>query len=147
MAMSLVLSSTVRASADERRRDYYVSQAHGFLHAAYSNFSNQDYAEALECAYLGALRTAGAVVAVSPAIRKRKRLPVSAWERLKLTGSEGKRWADRFLRFSALRGHVASGVVTQVSPAQAWNVITMTQEFLDDVEGLSGSAGGLSAVA
>lgn len=145
--MSLVVSSTIRTSAAERRRDHYLTQAHGFLHAAYSSFSDQDYAQALECAYLSALRTAGAVAAVSSAIRKRKRLPSSAWERLILTGSEGKQWAKKFLTFSALRNHVASGVTTQVSPAQTWDLITSAQEFLDETEGLSGASDGLSAVA
>ncbi len=145
--MSLVLSSTIRTSAAENRRDHYVTQAHGFLHAAYSSFSQQDYGQALECAYLSALRTAGAVTAVSPAIRKRKRLPSSAWERLRLTGVEGKQWAEKFVGFSSLRGHVASGIVTHVPPARVWDLITYAQGFLDSVEGLSDVGIGVSEVA
>ncbi|CAM4242562.1 MULTISPECIES: SAV_6107 family HEPN domain-containing protein [Corynebacterium] len=105
-----VISATTRSASSTAKRDRFLAAADAFLAQAHEELEAGDEALALEQAYLAALRTAGAVCATAPEIRRRKRLPSSAWDKLALTGPGGKRWAATFRGYSALRGRVASGI-------------------------------------
>ena len=63
------------------------------LAQAHDDFEAGRHDLAMENAYRAALRIAGARSAQSPVVRKRKRLPTNAWDKLALTGAAGADWA------------------------------------------------------
>ena len=83
----------------------------------------------MENAYRAALRVAGARNAGSPVVRKRKRLPTNAWDKLALTGDDGTHWAAVFKRYSAQRGRVASGIETDPGAAVVHRLLADAEEF------------------
>ncbi|MHA2789368.1 SAV_6107 family HEPN domain-containing protein [Corynebacterium sp. S7] len=111
----------------------FLSSAESLLHSAQTYLQEGKLDLALEYAYRAALRVAGAVNADSPVIRKRKRLPSSAWQRLALTGASGQKWATEFEQYSALRGRVASGIVTSPNRAVVERVFSLAAEFFAEV--------------
>lgn len=112
--ISATTSTTYAGSHRPSKRDVFLASAADLLAAAQRDRAAGNDDLAMENGYRAALRLAGAVNAASPAIRKRKRLPTSAWDKLALTGDEGARWAARFRSYSRERGRVASGV--QLAP-------------------------------
>ncbi|OHF36261.1 SAV_6107 family HEPN domain-containing protein [Corynebacterium sp. HMSC074A01] len=127
-----VVSATVsRASSAEGKRDRFLAAADGFLAQAHEELEAGREDIALEQAYLAALRIAGAVCATAPAIRKRRRLPTSAWDKLAITGADGKRWAGTFRQYSALRGRVASGIQREVPAARVAELLGEAERFYE----------------
>lgn len=144
--MNSVISATTGAAYGTA---ITVSRQEGFLDAARELLSDALEQEcaghfdvALESAYRAALRTAGAQVAASPAVGKRKRLPSSAWDKLKLTGERGAYWSSVFSSYSRMRGRVASGIDLQPSPVRVRELIRDAEKFFAEV---SGESTGLAA--
>ncbi|SDR87168.1 SAV_6107 family HEPN domain-containing protein [Corynebacterium timonense] len=106
--MSSIISATTRSRA--ATSDRFFAAADELLLRAREEEARGADDLALEYSYRAALRVAGAVCAESPVLRRRKRLPSSAWEKLALTGEFGEAWARRFSAFSSLRARVASGI-------------------------------------
>lgn len=121
---------TVPASG---KRDTFLGNAHALLEETVARLEQGKADLALEAAYRAALRTAGAVIEGSAVIAKRKRLPSSAWEKLKLTGVRGRHWAEIFESYSALRGRVASGIELYPDPAEVEALVGKAVEFFDEV--------------
>ena len=119
--MSSVVSATTSkaygSTSRPSRRDTFLTSADSLLLAAREEVERGQFDLAMESAYRAALRVAGAVCAGSSAVKKRKRLPTSAWEKLALTGLQGEQWAARFKQFSRERGRVASGIQSNPDPA------------------------------
>lgn len=110
---SVVSATTGRAYGDApktSRSEAFAAAAEELLLQAHAEFEEGRNDLAMEYAYRAALRIAGAFNAQSSVLRKRKRLPSSAWDKLALTGEEGAAWARTFSRYSAQRGRVASGI-------------------------------------
>lgn len=127
--VSATTSRTPGARSATGKRDRFLAAADAFLIQAHEELEAGREDLALEQAYLAALRTAGAVCATSSAVRKRKRLPSSAWDKLAITGAEGKHWAGVFRGFSAMRGRVASGIQRDVPVARVTELIELAEEF------------------
>lgn len=131
--MGNVISATTGraygAKARPSRSENFFAAADHLLAAARVDVDAGRYDLALENAYRAALRIAGARNASSSVLRKRKRLPTSAWDKLALTGDEGARWAGVFSRYSALRGRVASGIETDPSPGTVKELLTQAEAF------------------
>lgn len=132
--MNSVVSATTSKIYGEparlSRRDAFFLAAEDLLAAAHEDVEAGRFDLAMENAYRAALRIAGAVNAGSEVLRKRKRLPTSAWEKLALGGEEGKAWAMRFASYSRLRGRVASGLELHPDPAVVLNLLGDAEEFL-----------------
>lgn len=133
--MGQVISATTRFAPATRARERFLGQAHLLLRDAHNNAAVGDFDLALECAYQAALRTAGALSAGSTVLAKRKRLPSSAWERLKLVGGDSARWAETLSAYSRLRSRVASGVEWDLDPSAVRQFITQVEAFLAEVDG------------
>ncbi|AQQ15644.1 hypothetical protein CGLAU_08445 [Corynebacterium glaucum] len=135
--MGSIVSATTRATygatASLSRRDQFLASAETLIAAAHDEIEAGQFDLALENAYRGALRVAGAANADSPDLRKRKRHPSSAWEKLALTGDDGKRWAARFQTYSRTRGRVASGIDTAPDPKLVLRLLADVEEFYRDV--------------
>lgn len=135
--MQSVISATTSraygAPARMSRRDSFLASAESLLVAAHEEFEDGRADLAMESAYRAALRIAGAAVADSEAVRKRKRLPTSAWEKLALTGERGKHWAARFRTYSHLRGRVVSGLELHPDAATVYRLIADAEEFYHEV--------------
>ncbi|WJY68410.1 SAV_6107 family HEPN domain-containing protein [Corynebacterium auris] len=123
--MSSIISATTRSGVAKSGR--FFAAADELLVRARAEASRGADDLALEYGYRAALRVAGAVCADSPALRKRKRLPSSAWEKLALTGEFGQAWARRLSAYSALRARVASGIADAPAPS-------LVRQFLEAVE-------------
>ena len=134
--MNSIVSATTSSIAGSGmrvgRRETFLSAAYELLAQAREEYDRGAFDLALESAYRAALRVAGAVNSVSPVIRKRKRLPTSAWERLALTSDSGKDWATSFAAFSALRGRVASGIETDPNPETVRALMELAEDFLGE---------------
>ncbi|WP_026196260.1 SAV_6107 family HEPN domain-containing protein [Corynebacterium lubricantis] len=111
----------------------FLATAESLLRSAQVYLEQGKLDLALEYAYRAALRVAGAVNADSPVIKKRKRLPSSAWQRLALTGVSGQKWAAEFEQYSTLRGRVASGIVTSPNREVVERVFSLAAEFYAEV--------------
>lgn len=111
----------------------FLATAESLLEESRAYLAAGDYSLALEYGYRAALRVAGAVNADSPVIRKRKRLPTSAWEKLALTGAEGKEWAEKLEKFSTLRSRVSTGIVTSPDSVVVRHVVALAEEFYAEV--------------
>lgn len=144
--MNSVISATTGAAYGTvpaaTRHEEFLDAARELLVQAAHQASQGKADLALESAYRAALRTAGAVIADSPAIAKRKRLPSSAWAKLRLTGARGAHWAEVFESYSRLRGRVASGIELRPDPAVAAELIDRAGEYYAEV---SGEVTGLAA--
>ena len=128
--MSATTSRVYGASVRRSRRDAFLDAAEDLISAAHHDIEAGRFDLAMENAYRAALRVAGAVNAGSDAVRKRKRLPTSAWAKLALTGDAGKEWATRFQAFSAARGRVASGIEQHPDPAVVLDLLGAAEDFL-----------------
>ncbi len=135
---SVVSATTGRTYGDAgapRKADAFLFAAETLLADAHKEFAAGHYDLALENAYRAALRIAGARNAQSAALRKRKRLPTNAWDKLALTGDEGVRWAQEFSVYSVQRGRVASGIEDNPSPVVVSNLIGAAEEFYLETAG------------
>jgi len=117
------------------QHDVFLDSARELLADAQARIARGEYDLAVESAYRAALRTAGAVIAESAAVAKRKRLPSSAWDKLRITGARGEAWADIFSGYSALRGRVASGIELRPSPTRATALVADATDFYAEVAG------------
>lgn len=131
IATTSVVSATTSRAPTAGKRDRFLAAADGFIAQAHIELEAGREDVALEQSYLAALRIAGAVCATSPVVRKRKRLPSSAWDKLALTGAEGKRWAERFRRYSALRGRVASGIQREIPAGRVMELLAQAERFYE----------------
>ncbi|EFK53589.1 SAV_6107 family HEPN domain-containing protein [Corynebacterium genitalium ATCC 33030] len=117
------------------RSENFLGTARALLDESYAHLGAGRSDLALESAYRAALRTAGAVVADSAVIAKRKRLPTSAWAKLKLTGVRGGYWAEVFEGYSRLRGRVASGIELKPDGALVAELVDRAAAFYAEVAG------------
>lgn len=117
------------------RHDEFLDSARALREDAHAQLVAGAYDLALESAYRAALRTAGAAIAQSAVVAKRKRLPSSAWEKLALTGSRGSYWAQTFAGYSRLRGRVASGIELKPRAADVERLVGLADEFFNEVAG------------
>lgn len=135
--MSSVISATTSkaygAAVKPSRRDAFLAAAEELLDAADREMNGGAVDLAMEYGYRAALRIAGAVNAESDVLRKRKRLPTSAWDKLALTGAQGERWAARFQTFSRQRGRVASGLDQRPDPVIVRRLLDATKAFYFEV--------------
>lgn len=144
--MSSVVSATTGAvygaTPTASRHDEFLESARVLLDDARVQFAAGSGDLAVESAYRAALRTAGAVIAGSATVAKRKRLPTSAWEKLALTGPRGKYWADTFSAFSRMRGRVASGIELHPRAEDVELLLNLAMDFYCET---SGEEGGMFA--
>ena len=129
------------------KRQHFLTQAALLLADARADAAKGRMDQALEKAYQAALRTAGACVAASPTVSKRRRLPTSAWDRLSLVGVDEKAWAEKFRAYSRTRSRLASGMDREVADSVVFNLMDLASRFLEisessthDFDGLSGQA-------
>lgn len=94
-----------------------------------------DTGERFRLAYVAAVRGAAAVLAVSPAPRRRG-ASRSAWVQLCFAAPELTGWADYFADHSAARQAVEAGVTGRVGGPLAEEIVAVAREFLDAVEAL-----------
>ncbi|MDK8822314.1 SAV_6107 family HEPN domain-containing protein [Corynebacterium coyleae] len=135
---SVVSATTGRAYGDmgaPRKFDSFIFSAEALLAQAHTDFAARRYDLAMENAYRAALRIAGACNARSIVLRKRKRLPTNAWDKLALTGESGQHWATVFSAYSARRARVASGIDDSPSPVVVSSLIGSAEDFLLDTTG------------
>lgn len=137
--MNSIISATTGATYGTvprpTRHDKFLDSARGLLADAHLRIAHGEYDLAVESAYRAALRTAGAVIAESVAVAKRKRLPTSAWDKLRITGPQGEMWADVFSGYSTLRGRVASGIELRPNPLKATALVADAADFYAEVAG------------
>ncbi|MDY3127831.1 MAG: SAV_6107 family HEPN domain-containing protein [Corynebacterium sp.] len=136
--MAQVISATIRraqrGNSGYAQRQHFLAQALLLLNESRALAAEGKYDLALEKAYQSGLRTAGAAMATSSVIAKRKRLPSSAWDRLELVGSAEKEWASSFRAHSRTRSRVLSGMLRDVSSAVVYEVMDLAAQFLMSVE-------------
>lgn len=133
---SVISATTSRAygsPAKASRRDGFLGAAEQLIAAAHEEVEAGRFDLVMENAYRAALRVAGAVCAESPVVRKRKRLPTSAWDKLVLAGEREKAWAAKFRSYSRLRGRVASGLEINPDPAVVLRLLADAEEFYFEV--------------
>lgn len=138
--MNSIISATTGATCGTVPRvtqyEVFLDSARELLADAQLRIARGEYDLAIESAYRAALRTAGAAIAESAAVAKRKRLPTSAWDKLRITGARGKVWADVFSGYSALRGRVASGIELRPNPVKATALVADAADFYAEVTGV-----------
>ena len=131
--MGSVVSATTGAvygrGARVSKADQFLAAAEELIGLAHDDFEAGRHDVAMENAYRAALRVAGARNVSSPIVRKRKRLPTSAWDKLALTGKDGVHWATVFKRYSTQRGRVASGIETDPGAAVVHRLLSDAEEF------------------
>lgn len=127
--MSATTGAVYGAGARVGRVEQFLTAAEGLLSQAHDDFEEGRHDLAMENAYRAALRVAGARNAASPIVRKRKRLPTSAWDKLALTGVDGARWAKVFQHYSAQRGRVASGIESDPGAQVVHQLLSDTEDF------------------
>ena len=127
--VSATTGSVYGAGVRFSRTEQFLATAEGLIAQAHDDFEVGRYDLAMENAYRAALRVAGARNAQSPILRKRKRLPTSAWDKLALTGADGADWAATFKRYSAQRGRVASGIEPNPGSAVVYRLLADVQDF------------------
>ncbi|AWB81561.1 hypothetical protein C3B44_03630 [Corynebacterium yudongzhengii] len=136
--MGDVISATTKFSTRQLKRERFLASARDLLDSARKEMAAGAFDLALEYAYRGALRVAGACIADSVVLARRKRLPSSAWERLALVGEAEKEWAQTFSGFSRLRSRVMSGIEKVPPAGVAEEVVELAAEFLAETEGSAG---------
>lgn len=107
----------------------YRREAASCLIQAKEFLARRRNADAFEYAYRAGLRTAGAWVAASP-LGTRKRLPPSAWARLRLLGEVGDDWAGRFSGYSARRQGIRAGYSPTPSTTEVEELIECVEAFV-----------------
>lgn len=127
--VSATTGSVYGAGVRFSRTEQFLAAAEGLIAQAHDDFEVGRYDLAMENAYRAALRVAGARNAQSPILRKRKRLPTSAWDKLALTGADGADWAATFKRYSVQRGRVASGIESNPGSAVVHRLLADVQDF------------------
>lgn len=127
--MSATTGAVYGAGARSGRAEQFLSAAEGLISQAHDDFEAGRYDLAMENAYRAALRVAGARNAASSILRKRKRLPTSAWDKLALTGVDGARWAKVFQAYSAQRGRVASGIESDPGAEVVHRLLADAEDF------------------
>lgn len=141
--MASVISATTGAvygaTPAASRHDEFLRAAALLLEDAREQLASGAVDLALESAYRAALRTAGAVVAESDVVAKRKRLPTSAWEKLALTGPRGAYWADTFSGFSRMRARVASGIELHPCADDVERLFSLALAFYGETAGEEGA--------
>lgn len=135
--MSNVVSATMRFVQRVGGAQRLLDGAHIHLVQAGELSRQGDMCSALEYAYRAALRAAGARVAMSPIVA-RKRKPTSAIEQLRLVGAAENMWADKIAGYSRLRSRVSTGLETEVSAQTVRGLISIVSDFLDDIECVQG---------
>lgn len=137
--MSSVVSATTGAvygaTPATSRHDEFLESARPLLDDAQRQLMAGAGDLAVESAYRAALRTAGAVIAQSATVAKRKRLPTSAWEKLALTGPRGAYWAESLSKFSRMRGRVASGIELHPRVEDVERLVGLAASFYAETAG------------
>ncbi|MCF4006274.1 hypothetical protein L1O03_03655 [Corynebacterium uropygiale] len=110
-------------------------KAHSLLEQAEAQREQGDYAHAFESAYQAALRTAGSRIEEA-GLRRRRRVPSGAWQRLALIDERGAYWAEVFRRFSSTRQRLMAGVRGIDDPRRLDELLARVGEFLDECEGV-----------
>ncbi|MDO5453488.1 MAG: SAV_6107 family HEPN domain-containing protein [Corynebacterium sp.] len=136
--MAQIISATTRVGRRVSARDRHLFAARTSLDRARAHFSRNEAGLALENAYLAALRTAGARIAVSEVLAKRKRLPSSAWDKLALVDGAGCARAQEFSRYSAWRSRVGSGIERDPDVGLVGDLLARAEAFLAEVEADAG---------
>lgn len=136
--MGQVISATTRFGGKGSASDRFLASARSLLVDADRDAQAGKWDLALENAYRAALRVAGARIASSAAVAKRRRLPTSAWDRLALVDAAGAGRARDFAAYSGLRQRVASGIIVDPDEATVRRVLDLAREFLAEVEAESG---------
>ena len=148
--MGQVISATARRvqrqGGQGSKRQRFLTQAALLLADARADAANGRMDQALEKAYQAGLRTAGACVAASATVSKR-RLPTSAWDQLSLVGAEEEEWADSFRAYSRTRSRLASGIDRGVADKVVFDLMDLAARFLEmaetgthDFDGVGGQA-------
>lgn len=136
--MSRIISATTRSAPGGRSRDRYLFAAGVVLEQARDHLREGEMGLALEYAYRAALRTAGARIAASGVLARRRRVPSSAWDKLVLIDEAGARRAQEFRGYSAVRSRVSSGIERDPEPAMVQELIVRTKNFLAEAEAEAG---------
>lgn len=136
-----------RQGGQGSKRQRFLTQAALLLADARADAANGRMDQALEKAYQAGLRTAGACVAASATVSKRRRLPTSAWDQLSLVGAEEEEWADSFRAYSRTRSRLASGIDRGVADKVVFDLMDLAARFLEmaetgthDFDGVGGQA-------
>ena len=148
--MGQVISATARRvqrqGGQGSKRQRFLTQAALLLADARADAANGRMDQALEKAYQAGLRTAGACVAASATVSKRRRLPTSAWDQLSL-GAEEEEWANSFRAYSRTRSRLASGIDRGVADKVVFDLMDLAARFLEmaetgthDFDGVGGQA-------
>lgn len=136
--MGQVISATARRTQRQggqpSKRQRFLTQAALLLADARADAGNGRMDQALEKAYQAGLRIAGACVAASATVSKRRRLPSSAWDRLVLVGAEEKEWAEKFRAYSRTRSRLASGIDREVADQVVFDLMDLAARFLEMAE-------------
>lgn len=132
--MAQIISATTRVGHRVSARDRHLFAARTLLDQARDHLSRSEAGLALENAYLAALRTAGARIAVSEVLAKRKRLPSSAWDKLALVDGAGFARSQEFSGYSAWRSHVGSGIERDPDAGLVGDLLDRAEAFLAEVE-------------
>lgn len=130
MANVRIVSATTRGIGGWSKQDRFLANSRRLLGFAEECLAAGDTAQALEHAYQAALRAAGARSAGSVKVAKRKRLPSSAWERLKLVDADGVKQAEQFSAYSVMRSRVGSGIAPAPKPEIVEGFMREVQQFL-----------------
>lgn len=113
----------------------FLMKAHSLMDQATAQRERGEYAHAFESAYQAALRTAGARIEEA-GVRRRRRVPSGAWQRLALDDARGQYWAGIFQEFSPIRQRLMAGVRGIDDPRRLDDLLALVGEFLDEVEGV-----------
>ena len=134
MADIKIISATTRGAAGQAKRDRFLFNARVLLDVARGQLASGDTGLALESAYQAALRTAGARIAASAKIAKRKRLPASAWEKLAIVDDDGSVRAAQFANYSTARSRIISGIDPDPEAGFVAEFLRLAEDFLLSAE-------------
>ncbi|WP_309112890.1 SAV_6107 family HEPN domain-containing protein [Saccharothrix sp.] len=93
-------------------------------------------ADRFAAAYLGAMRSAAAVLALRGRPHRGRAKPTSVWVLLPRLAPELAEWATYFASFSPARAAVLAGITRQVNPRSADDLVRQAGQFADLVESL-----------
>lgn len=136
--MAQIVSATTRVGRRVSARDRHLFAAQALLDQARDHLARHEAGLALENAYLAALRTAGARIAVSEVIAGRKRLPSSAWGKLALVDEAGLARSREFAGYSDWRSRVSSGIERDPDIGLVGDLLDRAEDFLAEVEVAAG---------
>ena len=118
----------------QSRRQKFLRAAQGLISEAALQLAEGRNDVAFENAYQSALRIAGARIAESVVLSKRKRLPGSAWDKLEMIDEAGAERAAYFRSYSRLRSLVASGVRDAPATEVVQELLDNSWDFLAEVQ-------------